>query len=80
MIINTKTLVSITEANQNFSKVARLVDENGIAVVMKNNVPRYVIMEFSQIEQEEIAEQEDVMTLSNRFINKNREAYEALAK
>ncbi|HHX19405.1 MAG TPA: type II toxin-antitoxin system Phd/YefM family antitoxin [Clostridiaceae bacterium] len=80
MIINTKTLVSITEANQNFSKVARLVDENGIAVVMKNNVPRYVIMEFSQIEQEEIAEQEDVMTLSKRFINKNREAYEALAK
>ncbi len=80
MIINTKTLVSITEANQNFSKVARLVDENGIAVVMKNNVPRYIIMEFSQVEQEEIAEQEDVMTLSNRFINKNREAYEALAK
>ncbi len=80
MIINTKTLVSITEANQNFSKVARLVDENGIAVVMKNNVPRYIIMEFSQIEQEENAEQEDVMTLSNRFINKNREAYEALAK
>jgi antitoxin Phd len=80
MNINTKTLVSITEANQNFSKVARLVDENGIAVVMKNNVPRYVILEFSRIEQEEIAAQEDVMTLSNRFINKNREAYEALAK
>ncbi len=57
-----------------------MVDENGIAVVMKNNVPRYIIMEFSQIEQEEIAEQEDVITLSNRFINKNREAYEALAK
>ncbi len=80
MNINTKTLVSITEANQNFSKVARLVDENGIAVVLKNNVPRYVIIEFSQIEQEEIAAQEDVMTLSKRFINKNREAYEALAK
>jgi antitoxin Phd len=80
MNINTKTLVSITEANQNFSKVARLVDENGIAVVMKNNVPRYVIIEFSQIEQEEIAAQEDVLTLSNRFINKNREAYKALAK
>ena len=27
--INTNNLVSITEANQNFSKVARLVDENG---------------------------------------------------
>ena len=29
MNINTNNLVSITEANQNFSKVARLVDENG---------------------------------------------------
>ena len=31
MNINTKNLVSITDANQNFSKVARLVDENGSA-------------------------------------------------
>ena len=27
MTIDTKTLISISEANQNFSKVARLVDE-----------------------------------------------------
>ena len=37
MQVNTNTLVSITEANQNFSKVARLVDENGIAVILKNH-------------------------------------------
>ena len=43
MNINTNSLVSITEANQNFSKVARLVDENGVAVILKNNVPRYII-------------------------------------
>ena len=35
MQINTNNLVSITEANQNFSRVARLVDENGAAVIMK---------------------------------------------
>ena len=29
MTINTDTMVSMTEANQNFSKVARLVDETG---------------------------------------------------
>ncbi len=33
MQINTKNLVSITEANQNFSKVARLVDENGATII-----------------------------------------------
>ena len=49
MNINTKNIVSITEANQNFSKVARLVDENGAAVILKNNVPRYLVLELSLI-------------------------------
>lgn len=43
MNINTKNLVSITDANQNFSKVARLVDENGSVIILKNNVPRYLV-------------------------------------
>lgn len=80
MTVNTKNLVSITEANQNFSRVARLVDENGVAVILKNNVPRYVLVEFSQAEQEQIAEDEDIMAVSKRLIAKNRDAYEELAK
>ena len=47
MTIDTNTMVSISEANQNFSKVARLVDEKGSAVILKNNVPRYLIIDFS---------------------------------
>ena len=65
MTVNTKNLVSITEANQNFSRVARLVDENGAAVILKNNVPRYVLVEFSQAEQEQLAEDEDILAVSN---------------
>ena len=80
MTVNTKNLVSITEANQNFSRVARLVDENGAAVILKNNVPRYVLVEFSQAEQEQLAEDEDVLIVSKRLIAKNRAAYEELAK
>lgn len=78
--MNTKNLVSITEANQNFSRVARLVDENGAAIILKNNVPRYVLVEFSQAEQEQLAEDEDVLAVSKRLIAKNRRAYEELAK
>ena len=55
MNINTKNLVSITDANQNFSKVARLVDENDSVIILKNNVPRYLVMEFSAAEQEQLA-------------------------
>ena len=76
MNINTKNLVSITEANQNFSKVARLVDESGVVVILKNNVPRYLVMEFSSAEQEQTAADEDVLSVSKRLIEKNRQAYE----
>ena len=80
MTVNTKNLISITEANQNFSRVARLVDENGAAVILKNNVPRYVLVEFSQAEQEQIVEDEDILVVSKRLIAKNQTAYEELAK
>lgn len=78
--INTNNLVSITEANQNFSKVARLVDENGSAVILKNNVPRYLIVEFGQAEEEQTASNEDITVISKRLISKNKQAYEELAK
>jgi prevent-host-death family protein len=41
-------MVSISEANQNFSKVAKLVDEEKEIVVMKHNKPKYVILEYDK--------------------------------
>ena len=49
-------------------------------IKVKNNVPRYLIMEFSAAEQEQLAADEDVMAISKRLIEKNRQAYEVLAK
>jgi len=80
MMVDTQTLVSITEANQNFSKVARLVDEHGSAVIMKNNVPRYLIIDFSKAEETVAAPDADVMTLSRKIMAQNKAAYEVLAK
>ena len=80
MKVSTSTLISITEANQNFSKVARLVDEKGSAVILKNNVPRYLVIEFSQVEKLQEAEDEDVLRISDRLLLQNREAYEVLAQ
>ena len=80
MTINTNTLVSITEANQNFSRVARIVDENGSAIILKNNVPRYIILEFPEAEKLQTAPDEDVEAISQRLIAKNLEAYKELAK
>ena len=80
MKIDTNTMVSITEANQNFSKVARLVDEHGTAVILKNNVPRYLVIDFSKAESDSVASDEDVMSISKRLIAQNMEAYKELAK
>jgi antitoxin Phd len=75
MTIDTKTLISISEANQNFSKVARLVDEYGSAVILKNNIPRYLVIDFSKAEQETTASEEDVLNISKRLMEQNKEAY-----
>lgn len=80
MTIDTNTMVSMSEANQNFSKVAKLVDERGSAVILKNNVPRYLVIDFNRAQRDATAPDEDVFSVSERLIARNREAYEELAK
>ena len=80
MTIDTSTMISITEANQNFSRVTRLVDEKGTAVILKNNVPKYLVIDFSRADEIAMADDEDVMAISRKLMQQNKEAYEVLAK
>ncbi|MDO4540634.1 MAG: type II toxin-antitoxin system Phd/YefM family antitoxin [Syntrophomonadaceae bacterium] len=80
MMINPDNLVSLSEANRNFSRVARMVDEKGSAIILKNNTPRYVVMEFSSVQAEQLTDNEDIAFISKRLIAKNKEACEVLAK
>ena len=73
-------MVSISEANQNFSKVARLVDERGSAVILKNNVPRYLVIDLSKADEDIVASNEDVLSISKKLMAQNKEAYEGVAK
>ena len=80
MNINSKTLVSISEANQNFSKVARLVDQYGSAVILKNNAPRYMVIDFSKLDEMQEASDEEVLLSSQKWMQRNRAVYEEHAK
>ena len=80
MNINTDTIVPISVANQNFSKVARLVDQYGSAVIMKNNAPRYIIYEFPQADVVQAASDDDVLASSQKLLTRNKHVYEELAK
>lgn len=80
MLINTKAMIPLTEANRNFSRVARTVDEQGSVLILKNNVPRYLVIDISKIEDMDNAESERVELIADRIIKDNLTAFKALAK
>lgn len=80
MKVDLKNLISITEANQNFSKVARMVDENGSAVILKNNAPKYVIIDYSKLQEETVADNLMVEEAAAKYLTKYAKAFEELAK
>ena len=83
MIVNTDYLVPMTEANQNFSKVVRTVDESGLAVILKNNKPRYVVVDFDEYDAISAAIQmrkAKIDSMAEKIIDENMEAFLELAK
>ena len=79
MRIDTNTMIPMTEANRNFSKVAHLVDEKGSAVIMKNNRPRYLIVNFDTLE-DGTAGDEEVEAISKKLMEQNRTAYDPIRR
>ena len=80
MNIDVENLVSISEANQNFSKVARLVDEKGTAIILKNNAPRYVLVDYNLFAENSVASDSDVDATAKNILEKHIKAFEELAK
>ena len=80
MKIDTRAMISITEANQNFSKATKLADKMGCVTILKNNKPCYLLIPFSVAEKTSSADDADVMKLSQQLIAENLEAYKVLAK
>lgn len=81
MLINTNTIFSMTQANQNFSAVARTVDVNGEAVVFKNNKPKYLILDMDKSDLIlDLTEDEKIDIAAKRILEKYYAAFKELAK
>lgn len=80
MIINTDALIPMTDANQNFSKVVRLVDEQGAVVILKNNKPKYAVIDFSEYEGFQEYRKSLIEKMADELIEENMEAFQELAK
>jgi antitoxin Phd len=80
MLVDTKNIMSLTEANQNFSRVAKTVDEKGAVVISKNNVPRYVVIDIKHLELEGETKDRILMDVAKSVLRENLTAFRELAK
>ena len=80
MNINTEQIVSISEANQNFSRVARMVDRTGEVYIFKNNKPKYRLVDIESDTSIEMTDDEKIDFVAARILKKYRRAFEELAK
>ena len=81
MNLDTKMIVSISEANEDFSRVILLVENYGRVVILKDNKPKYLLID---LEQEsliyDLTEEEKLEIVSNRIMRQYKPTFEELAK
>ena len=80
MTINTNSIISVSEANQNFSKATRIAEKNGQVVIFKNNKPKYILLDIESNPIIEMTDDEKIDFVAARILKKYRPAFEELAK
>ena len=80
MNIDTRTIVSVTEANQNFSRVTRIAEKHGQAILFKNNRPRYLLIDMENSPIIDMTEDEKIDFVASRILKKHKNAFLELAK
>jgi len=80
MNIDTKTIVSVTEANQNFSRVTRIAEKNGQVVIFKNNRPKYIVIDMDSSPIIDLTDDEKIDIVAARVLKRFKPAFLELAK
>ena len=80
MHINPDQMLSVTEANQAFSRATRIADRGGSAVLVENGKPRYLLVRLEDTPRPEPSHEEQVDAVAKRVLEKYRKAFEELAK
>ena len=75
-----KQIVSTSEANQNFSRVTRIADAHGQAVIFKNNKPKYLLVDIDSTPYFDMTDDEKIDVIAARILKKFKPAFEELAK
>ena len=76
-----KNYIAITDANKNFSKVAKICNELGEVIILKNNKMMYSLKAIDENNNEmEITDDEKIDIASKRALKRFHKAFEELAK
>ena len=79
-MIDTNSIVTATEANQNFSRVAKIAEKKGRVYVFKNNRPKLLVIDLDTEPQIDLSEDEKFEIVTKRILKEHRSAFEELAK
>lgn len=80
MMIDTTQIITVTEANQNFSRATRIADEKGVALVFKNNRPKYKLTNLEVEPDLELTDDEKIDVVARRIMKRFKPAFLELAK
>ena len=80
MHLNANQIVSISEATQDFSRVARLAEEYGELYIFQNNEPKYKLTDIKKGAVVEMTDDETIDFVAARILKLYRAAFEELAK
>ena len=80
MTIDTNDIISVTEANQNFSHVTRIAEKRSQAVIVKNNRPRYMLINLENSPILDMTEDEKIDVVAARILKRLKTAFQELAK
>lgn len=80
MKIESSEIISITEANQNFSGVTKIADKKGRAVIFKNNRPKYVLVNINEALLLDLTDDEKIDVIASRILKRHKAAFLELAK
>lgn len=80
MMVDRINGISITEANQNFSKATYLAKANGSIVIFRRNKPVFMLVDLENSSIIEMTDDEKIDFVARRILNRYKDAFEELAK
>ena len=80
MMSDSRKIITVTEANQNFSKATRIADMHGDVLVFKNNKPKYKLQNLEVEPDLELTDDEKIDIVARRILARFKPAFLELAK